>query len=106
MRPIPEGWCKLAVYDDRKDKRASPGSLYSKMLCEIKRPKPRMRAYRDGRNWIVNIADAEEFKKSKEAGRSLSPLSIALLNLSEKHVSLSSKLFEAISTFINEGEDE
>ena len=106
MRPIPEGWCELADYDDREDSKGSPGRLYSRILCEIQRTNTPIRAYRDGRRWIVNRADAEEFKKTKEAGRSLSQLSIALLDLSEKHASLSSKLFEALSTFINKGEDE
>lgn len=104
MRPIPEGWSELAEYDDREDSKGSPGRLYSRILCEIKRTNARIRAYKDGRRWIVNRADVEDFKKLKES--QLSPLSIALLDLSEKHASLSSQLFEALSTFINKGEDE
>jgi len=129
MRPIPEGWNVLAFYDDREDKKGSAGRDYEKIRAEIKKDDSCIRAYKDGRRWVVNLADSDEFLlRSRKADcltqgtwspvaslvgdvegelrPSTGQLSIALLDLSEKHASLSSKLFEALSTFINKGEDE
>jgi hypothetical protein len=65
MKDIPEGWVRVADYDERENKsEGGPGGDYAKILAEIKKEPSPIRAYRDGKFWIAMRCDVDTFLQS------------------------------------------
>ena len=67
-RDIPEGWGYASELDTREPGDNCPSGLYQKVLraCES----GEIRAYKDGKRWIVNRLDVGELKAALVAQRS------------------------------------
>jgi hypothetical protein len=65
MKDIPDGWVRVADYDERENKsEGGPGGAYAKILAAIKQEPSPIRAYKDGKFWIAMQCDVDDFLQS------------------------------------------
>lgn len=93
MKDIPEGWVRVADYDERqKDahKSSGPKGDYARILWSLKNHPGSINAYQDGREWIARKSDIDaflsDFHKGKEKPAKPEPnLAIAAHGLDKRH---------------------
>jgi hypothetical protein len=93
-RDIPEGWGYASEFDTREPgDMKGPSGLYQKVLraCES----GEVRAYKDGKRWIVNRSDVADLKASMVAAR---PSVTSTVSAKKPAVSDIERLVEAIDT--------
>ena len=63
MKDIPEGWVAISKYDTRPPGTddAGPTGDYARILKALRLKPCPIRHYRDGRGWVANQSDIEEF---------------------------------------------
>ena len=62
MKDIPQGWVRVADYDERENKNlGGPGGTYAKILAAVNQKQSPIRAYKDGKFWIAMKCDVDAF---------------------------------------------
>jgi len=93
-RDIPEGWGYASEFDTREPgDMKGPSGLYQKVLraCES----GEVRAYKDGKRWIVNRSDVADLKATLVAAR---PSVTSTVSAKKPAVSDVERLVESIDT--------
>ncbi len=93
-RDIPEGWGYASEFDTREPgDMKGPSGLYQKVLrgCES----GEVRAYKDGKRWIVNRSDVADLKATLVAAR---PSVTSTVSAKKPAVSDIERLVESIDT--------
>ena len=94
-RDIPEGWGYASEFDTREPgDMKGPSGLYQKVLraCES----GEVRAYKDGKRWIVNRLDVADLKATLVAAR---PSVTSTFSAKKPAVSDIERLVESIDSF-------